>query len=62
MNESTRNVEMDLPTSARSEMLVGASGKPYNILISKLVSLRSFMLVGTNVVNCIVKDITGNVV
>ena len=61
-NQSESKVEIDIPILVRSEMLVGASEKPYNILMSKLVSLRSFMLVGTNVVNCLVKDIMGRIV
>ena len=53
---------MDLPITVRSEMLVGTSEKLYNILMSKLVSFRPFMLVGTNIVNCLIKDITGSIV
>ena len=47
---------MDLPSSVRSEMLVDASEKLYIVLMSKLVYLRPFMRVGTNVVNNLVKD------
>ena len=45
-NESRSKVEVDIPTLNRSEMLVGASEKLYNNLMSKLVSLSPFMLVG----------------
>ena len=39
-NESMSNVEIDFPISVSSDMLVDASEKLYNILMSKLVSLK----------------------